>query len=142
MISNSILPIPLSDGVYYGTWNGFYVTISTKGEVARFKVDKALRNYNFPCIVVVENKKAVIDSGNPLIKPTIGWVNEKPKFNEDCVLITADNINGLWEYRSWIIKWTNNGDGPYLGWFNGNGDEYGDLSDLKADRYFILSEPV
>lgn len=71
MISNSILPIPLPDGIYCGTWRGFYVTISSDQEVTQFKVDKALRNRDFPCIVTIENKKAVIDSGNPLVNQSL-----------------------------------------------------------------------
>ena len=71
MLANSILPIPLPDGVYCGTWRGFYVTISFDQEVTQFKVDKALRNRDFPCLITVKNKKAVIDSGNPLVNQNL-----------------------------------------------------------------------
>lgn len=79
MIANSILPIPLADGVYLGTWRGFYVTISSDQEVTQFKVDKALRNRNFPCLIIVENKKAVIDSGNPLINQNLEVLSQTTK---------------------------------------------------------------
>lgn len=82
MTSNSILPIPLSDGIYCGVWNGFYVSVACNGEVIRFKVDKALRRKNFPCIVLIEDKKAVIDSGNPLNASIAKWKEKADKWDD------------------------------------------------------------
>ena len=65
------------------------------------------------------------------------WLTDKPVFKDDCVLVTASLIRGRWEYNTWIIEYK---DG-YWNWLTGDGEEYGDIEDLKADRYFILSEP-
>lgn len=65
------------------------------------------------------------------------WASEKPVFTKDCVLVTANLIKGYWEYTAWIIKWM---DG-YWGWLTGDGDEYGDIEDLRADKYCVLQEP-
>lgn len=81
MTANSILPIPLPDGIYCGTWNGFYVTIASDREVTQFKVDKALRRNNFPCLVIIENKQATIDSGNPLSGQVEQWKTKSEKWN-------------------------------------------------------------
>lgn len=67
MQANSILPIPLPDGIYCGTWKESYVTVSIKGEETTFKVDKGVWRRKFPCIVIIYNKQAIIDSGNPLV---------------------------------------------------------------------------
>lgn len=81
MQANSILPIPLADGIYCGTWKGFHVTIALEGELTQFKVDKALRRYDFPCIILVENKKATIDSGNPLNSQINEWKTKAKKWD-------------------------------------------------------------
>lgn len=73
MQANSILPIPLPDGIYCGTWKESYVTVSIKGEETTFKVDKEVRRRKFPCIVSISNKQASIDSGNPLIESIERW---------------------------------------------------------------------
>lgn len=72
----------------------------------------------------------------------MSWTSEKPKFKDDCVLVTADNINGFWEYKTWIIKLVNHGDGPYMGLLDGYGDEYGDIDDLQSEKYLIIPEPI
>lgn len=100
MIANSILPIPLPDGVYLGTWRGFYVTISFDQEVTQFKVDKPLRNRDFPCLITVENKKAVIDSGNPLVNQNLDLPTAiKVLINE----LAKDKSEGSY-YHSWMVK--------------------------------------
>ena len=81
MIANSVLPIPLVDGIYCGTWKGFYVTIAIPGELTQFKVDKMIHHKEFPCIVLVENKKATIDSGNPLTGHIQEWKTKADKWD-------------------------------------------------------------
>ncbi len=79
------------------------------------------------------------------------WVREKPDFKEECVFITAtDYIRNreplMWDYKVWQLKWlegeNDKGESAfYLGLLNGDGEEYGDLEDLVADRYFIFNQP-
>ena len=66
MITTSILPIPLADGIYCGTWMDYHITISAQSEVIQFKVEKALCNMKLPCLVFIKDKKAIVDSGNPV----------------------------------------------------------------------------
>jgi hypothetical protein len=66
------------------------------------------------------------------------WSTVKPDFKEECILVTAALVSGHWEFDAWIIEWANHGDGPYLAWLTGDGEEYGDLADLAADKYLIL----
>lgn len=68
----------------------------------------------------------------------MNWTKEKPVFTEDCVLIAASKMKDFWDYVTYIIKKTNNGDGEYWGWFTGYGEEYGDIEDMHADLYLIL----
>lgn len=65
------------------------------------------------------------------------WLSDKPEFKYNCVLITAALYKGCWEYAVWIIEWING----YWNLLDGNGVEWGDIEDLKADRYCILPEP-
>lgn len=65
------------------------------------------------------------------------WLTDKPIFKDDCVLITASLYHCHWEYNTWIIEHRNG----YWNWLTRDGEEYGDIEDLKADRYCILSEP-
>ena len=68
----------------------------------------------------------------------INWTSKKPKFDKECLLITASKIANNWEYSVWTIKQLNNEDFWYWGWLNGEGEEYGDLNDLRADKYLVL----
>lgn len=72
----------------------------------------------------------------------MNWTSVKPKFNKDCILVTADKIHEFWEYKTWVIKLVNHGDGPYMAWLDGFGDEYGDIDDLQAQKYLIIPEPI
>lgn len=65
------------------------------------------------------------------------WIDTKPDIKMNCVLLTATLICGFWEYHVWIIEHRNG----YWNWLTGDGEEYGDIEDLRADRYCILSEP-
>ena len=66
------------------------------------------------------------------------WTTTKPDFKEECVLVTAQMVQGHWEYDAWIIEKINSDGGSYMGWLTGDGEEYGDLADLTADKYLIL----
>jgi len=68
----------------------------------------------------------------------MGWTDIKPEFKDNCILVTADINRGLWDFHIWEIKQVNFGDGPYMAWLDHDGEEYGDLEDLKADKYLIL----
>lgn len=65
------------------------------------------------------------------------WTTRRPAFIYDCVLVTANLIRGNWEYSVWIIERRNG----YWNWLTGDGEEYGDIEDLRADKYCILKEP-
>lgn len=73
-----------------------------------------------------------------------GWVNEKPKFKEDCVLIAATKYkNKDWDYKLYEIKKSDGededgNDAWYWGIFCDDGEEWGDLADLNADKYLVL----
>ncbi len=68
------------------------------------------------------------------------WLNEKPEFNEECTFVTASKIQSNWEYSVWIIEKLETDEGWYFGWLTGDGDEYGDINDITADKYFILPD--
>lgn len=72
------------------------------------------------------------------------WLTDKPTFNKECILLTASFFNDQWIYNSWQIKELygegfDNKEHYYWAWLNMDGEEYGDLSDLTADRYKIIS---
>lgn len=71
------------------------------------------------------------------------WLNEKPEFNEECVFVTATDFKNQTDYTVWQIEKCDgeNEEGEdcwYWGLLNGDGEEYGALEDLVADRYFVL----
>jgi len=73
-----------------------------------------------------------------------GWLTGKPEFTKDCILLTATEIRGKWEYNScMIIKIDSEDDNGnevwYWGWCNMDGEEYGDIADMSADKYKIIS---
>lgn len=68
------------------------------------------------------------------------WTTIKPEFKEGCLLVTANLIRKEWEYEAWIVKMINNGEGNYMALLQGDGEEWGPLEDLKADKYLILPE--
>lgn len=65
MVTNSTLSIPIPDGIYIGSWHKHYVQIVLAGETITFKVDKKLGR-QYACVVKVSDKKATVDSGNPI----------------------------------------------------------------------------
>lgn len=68
----------------------------------------------------------------------MNWTNEKPDFNEECLLITANNFSGMWAYKLWTIEKLEIDGHWYLGLLCEDGEEWGDLDDLKADLYCVL----
>lgn len=70
-----------------------------------------------------------------------GWINEKPEFDKDSIMITASwwNIgDGYWEYSIWQIVKLESEEGWYWGLLMGDGDEWGALEDFRADKYKVL----
>jgi hypothetical protein len=43
-----------------------------------------------------------------------------------------------WDYSIWLIKRVEFEGKWYWGWFNGAGEEYGDLNDLCAEKYLTM----
>lgn len=68
-------------------------------------------------------------------------VTKKPKWNKDCLVITANKIIGEWDYAMYQIKKLHSDEGSYWGWLTSDGEEYGDIEDLIAQKYLIL-EPL
>lgn len=66
------------------------------------------------------------------------WSFLKPDLTEECVLVTATKIKDHWDYNIWCIEKINCDGSWYMGWLTGDGEEYGDLADLQADKYLIL----
>lgn len=78
-----------------------------------------------------------LSSPTPIQEP---WVSVKPEFKEDCILITATWIGGRinhWLYMQFEINKTDSDEGWYWGIFQ-EGDEWGDIADLKADLYLSI----
>lgn len=66
------------------------------------------------------------------------WFSEKPTFSEECLVICASEINGVWDYTLFQIRKIDSEDGCYLGWLTQEGEEYGDLNDMHSDMYFLM----
>lgn len=73
---------------------------------------------------------------------TLRWTKKKPQFkprSKECLLLVATKFNKGWEYHLYHIKKTGfNEEGWYWGVFTNEGDEWGDYSDLMAERYAII----
>jgi hypothetical protein len=76
----------------------------------------------------------------------LNWKTTKPKRWTECILITATWMNygepHYWDYSLFTIQKVdgyNDKDEPawYWGIFK-DGDEWGDIADLTADKYLIL----
>lgn len=69
------------------------------------------------------------------------WISEKPEFKEDCLLIAAhSDWNGEVNYVLYEIKGTEVNGMWYWEVFR-EGEAWGDIVDLTADKYLILSPP-
>lgn len=67
------------------------------------------------------------------------WLDVKPEFTNECLVIAAVKIQDEWEYSIYEIKKLIDDEGKwYWGWLTGDGEEYGDLNDFKADKYMII----
>lgn len=69
------------------------------------------------------------------------WTKKKPKFttrSKECLLIAATKFNKGWDYHLYQIKKTDDGEKWYWGIFTNDGDEWGEYSDLQAQRYAIV----
>lgn len=66
------------------------------------------------------------------------WSKKKPKFDKECLLLTAVKIRGEWEFTVYIIKKIECDGKWYMGWLDGQGEEYGDLADLTSQLYMVL----
>lgn len=67
----------------------------------------------------------------------VEWTTIKPELKDGCTLVTGTLIK-KWHYKVWVIKTVNYGDGPYLALLEGDGEEWGDIDDLTADKYLII----
>lgn len=70
------------------------------------------------------------------------WTKKKPKFgtrSKECLLIAATKFNKRWDYHLYQIKKTDCDDKWYWGIFDQYGDEWGEYSDLQAQRYAIIN---
>ena len=75
------------------------------------------------------------------------WTKVKPKNWKECLLITGTWMNcthpGYWDYKFFTIKKEIGEDNEgNAGWYWAifkDDEEWGDLADLKADKYAIVS---
>lgn len=65
----------------------------------------------------------------------LNWSKKKPKADKECLLLVATFIGGRWDYTLYQILKTEFEDKWYWGIFTADGDEWGDYSDLTAERY-------
>lgn len=66
------------------------------------------------------------------------WSKEKPILEEECLLLTADNFSGQYEYKLFEIKIGDSADGSYYAICEPDGEEWGDYEDLHAELYFTM----
>ena len=90
--------------------------------------------------VLIEELCKRFERNQPNVPEPVGnvWVSEKPKFDKEFVLFTANNFRGNWEYSAWQVKQVESEDGWYYGLLTGDGEEWGDSDDLKADLYLSM----
>lgn len=67
----------------------------------------------------------------------MSWTTIKPDFKEECLLLTASCFLGQWEYNLWELMKVEVDEGWYMGIYK-DGEDWGDLADLKADLYFTM----
>lgn len=66
------------------------------------------------------------------------WISERPAFNEECLVICANEIRGEWDYTLFQIKFVEHEEKHYMGWLTADGEEYGDLADLTSQLYYVM----
>lgn len=74
------------------------------------------------------------------VKSADNWLTTKPTFTEECILVTASKIRDKWDYQFWLIEKLDNitNDGWYWGILCPDGEEWGPLEDLEAERYLVI----
>jgi hypothetical protein len=84
------------------------------------------------------------------LKPQ-SWQKKKPDYA--CVVVTRCKIHDNWFYDLVVLEWRE-GEPPegisekehettkycYLSWQNGDGEEMGDINELRADEYFVVQK--
>ena len=66
------------------------------------------------------------------------WTKRKPKFNQKCLVICATQTHNGWDYTLFIVDKMQTVEGWYWGWLTSDWEEYGDLEDMKADKYYLM----
>lgn len=63
------------------------------------------------------------------------WTTEKPDFDQECLLITAVFLRRKWYYDTYMVEWS---DDVYWMISTMDGQEWGDIADLSADKYYVM----
>lgn len=71
------------------------------------------------------------------------WSRRRPKFTEQCLLITGRKFNNQWNYFSFLILRVDGEDeNGKLGWYWGlhdmDGQEWGAWEDHVASKYYTM----
>ncbi len=64
------------------------------------------------------------------------WLQEKPEFTEDCIVITAT----YWEHFGYMYDTYIVMQDEYWVWLNMNGEEIGDIKDLHGELYMTIPQ--
>lgn len=64
-----------------------------------------------------------------------GWMSGTPKLDKPCLFVSKSGG----DYSVWEVINLNTGDGSYLAICDGDGNEWGDISDFRCDSYYMLS---
>lgn len=67
------------------------------------------------------------------------WITENPEFTQECLVICANEIKGVWDYDFFQVTKITTNEGWYWGWCDASGEEYGDLDDMQAQKYFLIN---
>lgn len=67
------------------------------------------------------------------------WLTDKPTFNKECLFIAAHKYTKEWRYIVYMAIKVDTEDGQYMGLFDGVGNQFGHIENLKADLYKIIS---
>jgi hypothetical protein len=124
------------DLVWLKIWEQFEIWYGdhTKKETGRQMLLRIQEQYSTPAPV-----KAVEDG--------MRWVSDKPSvFTKDCIVLTASEHKGQWNYNSWLITAIDGEDEEgnpawYWGLCNINGEELGPMEDMEAELYCVIDLP-
>lgn len=67
-----------------------------------------------------------------------GWMPGTPPLDKPCVFVSKSGS----DYSVWEVINLNTGDGSYLAICDGDGNEWGDISDFRCDSYYMLSPTI